>query len=172
MIVIEDSIVIDATPADIAAFVANLDANYALMSDDHIHFAALTGDPTTEGSTVCQFEQFGDRIVGGRYRVESVDPERRYVFAVAFPRSLLGGRLEFSIESIEEGVRLTERLELGHSIPLLSPVVDRLVGRLFAETIDDLRAHQREGLDNVRQAIESGTAVLDRDSRDSRSSVS
>ncbi|WP_159077065.1 SRPBCC family protein [Halococcoides cellulosivorans] len=161
MIVLDDSIAIDATPADIAAFVANLDANYTLLSDDHIHFASLTGDPTTEGATFCQFEYFRERIVGGRYLVESVDPERRYVFAVTGPRSLLGGRLEFSIEPTADGVVLTERLELGYSVPLVSAVVDRLVGIAFADTIDALRAHQREGLENFRTAIETGTATLD-----------
>ena len=155
MIVLEDSIEIGAPPADMFAFAANLDDNYLLMSDDHIHFESLSGDPVTENSVFCQYEWFGDRLIGGTYRVQMVVPNRRLVYEVTFPRSILGGRLAFSIEPIDAGIVLTERLELGRSIPVVSPVVDRILTTVLDSTIDSLRSHQRDGLKNIKRALET-----------------
>ncbi|WP_136689702.1 SRPBCC family protein [Halorhabdus amylolytica] len=155
MIVLEDSIEIRASSRDMFAFAANLDDNYLVMSDDHIHFESLSGDPVTEGSVFCQYEWFGDRLIGGKYRVKTVVPNRRLVYEVAFPRSILGGQLGFSIEPTEAGIVLTERLELGRSIPVVSPVVDRFLTIVLDSTIDRLQDHQHDGLRNIKRALET-----------------
>ncbi|WP_135662869.1 SRPBCC family protein [Halorhabdus rudnickae] len=155
MIVLEDSIEISASPTDMFAFAANLDDNYLLMSDDHIHFESLTGDPVTEDSVFCQYEWFGDRLIGGKYRVKTVVPNRQLVYEVAFPRSILGGRLRFLIEPTETGIVLTERLELGRSIPAVSPVVEWFFTTILGSMMDSLREHQRDGLQNIKQALET-----------------
>ncbi|WP_181686818.1 SRPBCC family protein [Halorhabdus salina] len=155
MIVLEDSIEISASPTDMFAFAANLDENYLLMSDDHVHFESLSGDPVTEGSVFCQYEWFGDRLIGGKYRVKTVVSNSRLVYEVTFPRSILGGKLFFSIEPIDAGIVLTERLEIGRSIPVISPVIDRCVTTVLDSTIDSLRDHQRDGLKNIKRALET-----------------
>ncbi len=137
------------------AFAANLDENYLLMSDDHVHFESLSGDPVTEGSVFCQYEWFGDRLIGGKYRVKTVVSNSRLVYEVTFPRSILGGKLFFSIEPIDAGIVLTERLEIGRSIPVISPVIDRCVTTVLDSTIDSLRDHQRDGLKNIKRALET-----------------
>jgi hypothetical protein len=158
MLVLAERIRIRARPEQYMDFVDHLEENYSIMSPDHARFACLTGSPTKEGSICEQEECFQGKRVRNRYRITQVIPNRLIVGEVLFPRSLLGAKLVNEIKPDGDEIEVTETLYLGHDIPLLGRVWDAILGLIFDRHLPALRAHQVEGLENIKRHLERGKA--------------
>jgi hypothetical protein len=155
MIVLEERITIRARPEQYMDFVDHLDQNYSIMSPDHVRFTCVTGRPTEPGAVCEQEEYFQGRRVRNRYRITEVVPNRRIVGKVLFPRSLFGAKLINEIHPRGAEIEVVETICLGHDIPILGRIWDLLLGLVFKPLVPALRAHQIEGLTNIKRHLEA-----------------
>jgi hypothetical protein len=139
---------IPAAPQRVWRFFRELDAHYPDWHPEHLAWRTLRGEPLAEGSVWFADEWVGPLRVNGRFFVEVAAPERFFAYRIGFPASLVGAGGWFRlVPTSDGGCELTEEVHLGFSIPLVGPLVDRVLAA--ALPLGELRRHMREEGENL-----------------------
>lgn len=154
MIVFNESVEIEATPEALFQFAGNLEENYKLMSDKFVQFKMVKGDPISEGSVFYLEEVFGDKRLGGKYRVKRIIPNQLIEWEVLFPKAMTSGRFMMFIIEKEGRIELKELIMLGKDSPLLGKAVDWSINHVLMPYCQEFFEHQKEGMQNIKEALE------------------
>lgn len=151
MISLTDRSSIHATPDQVWAFFADLDARYLEWHPEHLMWRTLSGPPLSEGSIVFADEWIGRFRLTGRFRLSEVQPNALFRWDMLFPYSLIGAGGWFALEPTDDGCVLVAEVHMGWPVPVFGPLLDRLIGVVVP--LSDLRRHMREEGGNLARLL-------------------
>lgn len=83
-----------------------------------------------------------------RFKLTSVEPDRAFRYRIA--PGLRGG---FRITPTQTGTQLEADIRIGWSLPIIGPLRDLIVKKLFATLLEDLLAHMHEEGRNLSRLL-------------------
>lgn len=146
---------IDAPPARVWAWLEALPDHYRDWHPGHISCRWVKGRPNTPGAVMEAVEVLHGRRHRLRMRLTLVEPGRRVEYQV-FPG--LGGG--FQVEPAGAGSAFTATIRVGFALPVLGPILDRLLRRALGARLGAIRRHQEEEGANLKSLLEAPAATL------------
>jgi hypothetical protein len=147
MIRLADRAVIPASPERVWAWFADMDAHYRDWHPEHITWQTLRGRGLDRDTIVFDDEWVGPFRLAGQFRIAETRPLRFFRWEMLFPFSLVGVGGSFSIAPSDGGCEVLAEVHLGWSMPVLGPVLDRLIASVVA--LRELRRHMAEESRNL-----------------------
>jgi uncharacterized protein YndB with AHSA1/START domain len=148
VLVVTDSVEIDALPGDVWSWLCELPRHYTAWHPAHHGCTAVRGRPCEPGAVL----EFDEDLHGRRHRfrviVLDVTPGRELQYRVGF---WLKGR--FRVEPAGARSRFTAELSFG--LPGLGWLIDPLAAALFRRRIEAVRQHQKEEGESLRKMLEA-----------------
>ncbi len=158
MIRLVDRAALPAPPERVWAWFAALDTHYLDWHPAHLMWRTLSGAPLTEGATVFADEWLGRFRFAGRMRITDVQPGRFFRWAMLGPYALVGVGGSFLLERAERGCELTAEVDMGWDMPVLGPLLDRVIGVIAP--VAEVRRHMAEEGRNLARLL-SGPVATD-----------
>ncbi|RJQ42341.1 MAG: SRPBCC family protein [Gaiellales bacterium] len=147
---LRDEVDIICTPADVFAWLDELDRHYLLWHPDHISCNYIQGDSMAPGAVLFCQEYLHGRPHRFRMKVTRVVDGSRIEYSIG-----PGMAGSFSVRPAGQGVRFTAELRLGLALPLLSRAQDAVIRRLADWRIGALKRHMAEEGRNLKAMIEA-----------------
>lgn len=149
MIVLRDSVQIEASPESVFGWLFNLCENYLEWHPDHVGCRYLSGSEMKVGSVIQAEEYLHGSLHKLRMKLTRFEPGSRIDYAV-FP-GLSGS---FLVEHSEGECRFIAELKMGTEWPLIGPAMDRMLGRILERQILSLERHMKEEGENLKRLLE------------------
>jgi len=151
MLILEDIAELRAQPCEVYDWFRNLVDNYKEWHPDHVSCRYVRGKPMQVGSVLYVEEYLHGRLHKLRFKLTSIEPDRLFRYRIA--PGLSGG---FRITPTKSGARLEAKVCVGWKLPIIGPIVDFVVTKLFEAELSDLRAHMREEGRNLSTLLSAG----------------
>ena len=151
MLILEDIAELRATPREVYDWFRNLVDNYRDWHPDHVSCRYVRGKQLRVGSVLYVEEYLHGRLHRLRFKLTSREPDSGFRYRIA--PGLRGG---FRITPMNSGARLEAKVCIGWNLPIIGPVVDFVVTKLFKAELNDLRAHMREEGQNLSSLLGAG----------------
>ncbi len=142
MITVTDRNHLPGPPQQVWAWFAGIERHYREWHPAHIEWRTLQGSPVAAGSTIFFDERIGRFRLAMRCRIAEVVPGRFFRYEGTLPYSLVRAGGSFAIEPAAEGCDLIAEVHMGWRVPVLGPLIDRLI--VLAFPLADLRLHMAE----------------------------
>ena len=153
MIELQDTVIVDAPPDKVWAWLEALPEHYPEWHPDHISCRWLSGGAFAPAARLEVAEILHGKKHRLRLKLTDVDPGRRVDYQV-FPG--LKGR--FEVKARGSGTVFTATIRMGVNTPILGKIVDAFLRLTVGGRIDAIRRHQAEEGANLKELLE-GTAV-------------
>jgi len=148
MVQLRDAVHIHVPPERVWAWLNELPRHYRDWHPAHINCRYVRGNSLTAGAVLQVDEQLHGQPHSLRLRADVAVPARLLRY------SGRGFRGAFILEPVDTGTRFTAELELGTRVPLVGPLLDRVLRRVLAGRLSALQAHMREESQNLRALLE------------------
>jgi uncharacterized protein YndB with AHSA1/START domain len=152
MIELRDTVLIEAPPQKVWAWLADLPLHYRQWHPAHGRCWYVRGHALETGTVVAIEEELHGRPHRLQLRTTEVVPNRLLRY------SSPGLRGAFLLEAAHGGTRFTATLGLGVTAPLLGRLLDRVLGYLFASRLAAVQQHMREEGRNLKHLLEQRAA--------------
>lgn len=153
MIIIRESINIDAKSKEVYAFFNNLKENYITMHPDHEEYRSLNN--SLEQDMVMRVkEKIGDETKTYKLHVIKLIPEKIIIYETILAKGAI------ILEEIETGTRLTEEIHIGINIPIIGKLIDYVFEKLYPGFTNALKKHFQNELLNIKKTLEGDTVSM------------
>lgn len=150
MIELRDTVTINVAPAALWDWLQSLPDHYLEWHPDHVSARWVHGDAFVPGAVMEVREMLHDKPHRLRMKVTKVLPGKLVHFRV-FP----GVNGAFSVDAIDGATEFTAVLALGAPLPVIGPVIDRLLRRALGRQIEAIGRHQTEEGGNLKALLEA-----------------
>lgn len=147
---LEDSVEIEALPEEIWRFFINLEENYSAWHPrEHVKFKWIKGDPMEIGSSFYAEEYALGDVKSYNGKVVEVVPNRKIVYALSLPISIMTPKFEWGIEPKDKTsvFKAVTYVRAGY-----------LLRKIIPQTMDTIiqagKKHMREEGVNLKQFLE------------------
>jgi len=154
MIKLSDTILISTDPDTLFAWFADLPGHYRAWHPDHVSCRYEGAHGLRAGARLHAEEYLHGRLHKLRFRITRVAPSSLVEYRLG-----PGVRGAFRAEQGPTGTHFTAELEFGVGWPLLGPLLDFLLERLFSARIDAVRQHMKEEGVNLKRILESAAPI-------------
>jgi uncharacterized protein YndB with AHSA1/START domain len=148
MIRLSDSIIIQAPPERVWAWLGELPAHYRDWHPDHVACRYERGTTFDVGAVVHIEERLHGRMHRFRLRATEIVPGR----VIRYRDRLFGGA--FLLEPVNGGTRFTAELEFGLRTPIIGQMLDRILRPALTRRLAALETHMREEGVNLKRLLE------------------
>jgi len=149
MILLEDTIRINATPESIFTWLDHFPENYCAWHPDHVSCRYTSGNSMQVGSILRCEEYLHGKSHTMTLQLTHIRPLER----VEYRMGRIGGGA-FEVRPAAVGVDFVAQVWLGSRLPVLGAFLDSVVRLLFAGRLDMLRKHMTEEGRNLKQQLE------------------
>lgn len=155
MLILKDIVELRVQPSEVYDWFRHLAENYRAWHPDHVSCRYVRGQPLQVGSVLYVEEYLHGRLHRLRFKLTSIEAGRSIRYRIA--PGLKGG---FLITPTKSGATLEASVRIGWSAPIIGPVVDFFVMRLFETELDDLRVHMHEEGQNLANLLGADKPAL------------
>ena len=148
MILLHDTVHIEATPERIWAWLDELPRHYRDWHPSHIDCRYVRGNHLTVGAVLRLHEHLHGKPHSFALRADVVVPGQLLRY------SGRGFRGTFMLEPAGTGASFTAQLEVGARLPLIGRLLDPVLRRLLARRLSAVQEHMREEGRNLKLLLE------------------
>ena len=138
---------VPASPEQVWTWFVGVEAHYRDWHPEHVEWRILSGTPATVGAAIFLDEWIGWFRLAMRCRITEARPNRFFRYEAMLPYSLVGVGGSFALEPVPGGCELLAEVHIGWPIPVLGPLIDRLIAAVFP--LPELRRHMAEEGQNL-----------------------
>ena len=149
MIVIQDTVTIKTTPADVFHWFEHLDEHYLSWHPSHVSCCYLKKHTLEVGAILYAEEYLHGKLHKLKFNLTNVIPNQEFQYRVM--PGICGG-FQF-LENIN-GVDVIAELRIGWNIPFIGAFIDMIISLLLSRLIKALRQHMKEEGGNLRTLLE------------------
>ncbi len=149
MIVIQDTVTIKTTPADVFHWFEHLDEHYLSWHPCHVSCRYLKKHRLEVGAVLYAEEYLHDKLHKLKFNLTEVVPDQEFQYRV-----MPGIRGGFQFLENIKGVDVKAELQIGWDIPFIGAFIDMVMSFLFSGLIKVLKQHMREEGENLRTLLE------------------
>ena len=152
MIILKDTVEIQAYPEQIIGFFLNFQENFYAWHPDHVKCYYLTPGPLKENSIIYIEEYIYGKLRKLKLHITKIKPNSRIEY-----KTYLGTKGIFIIEQVKTGTLFTAEMHMGTTIPLLGKLRDKIMRMFFSRQLEGLQKHMAEEGQNLKMILEQGT---------------
>lgn len=152
MIELRDTVLIEAPPEQVWAWLADLPHHYGAWHPAHRCCWYAKGHSLETGAVLVVEEELHGRPHRLRLRTTEVVPNRLLRY------SSRGVRGAFRLEEANGGTQFTATLGFGVAVPILGRIADGVMGRVLGARLAAIEEHMREEGRNLKRLLEHEAA--------------
>ena len=152
MIELHDTVFIEAPPEEVWAWLADLPGHYREWHPAHGRCWYQHGNALQAGAILGVEEELHGRLHRLRLRATEIVPNRLLRY------SSRGLRGTFLLEAANGGTRFTATLGFGVAVPLIGPLADWALRRLFGTRLAAIQTHMHEEGQNLKRLLDRRAA--------------
>lgn len=149
MIHLRDTVVIEASAEAVWAWLESMPDHILEWHPDHIAARWVEGGRFEPGAAMEVRERLHGKPHRLRMTVTDVEPGR-WVHYRIFP----GLRGTFDVLPVHGASEFTAEIEIGFDVPVVGPLLDRLLRRVLGGRVEQIRRHQAEEGVNLKRLLE------------------
>ena len=156
MILLRDTVEIEASPEQIFDWLAHFQENYLTWHPDHVECRYLQGTSILEEGSVLYIEEvLHGQLHRLNLRATQVTPNTRLEYQAGFG---IGGA--FEIKPRGDYVAFVADVTLGLETPLLGWIIDWVMQKLMSSRLEAMKQHMAEEGKNLKQWLERGKPAV------------
>ena len=153
VIELRDTVFMATPPQNVWAWLADLPGHYREWHPGHVRCWYEHGNVLQAGTVLAVEEELHGRPHHLKLRATEVVPNRLLRY------SSWGLHGAFLLEEVNGGTRFTATLRFGVAVPLIGPLVERILSRVFATRLAAVQEHMHEEGRNLKRLLERAVVV-------------
>jgi uncharacterized protein YndB with AHSA1/START domain len=149
MVEFAESVIINAPPEQVWAWLSDLPRHYREWHPAHVECRYIRGDHLTVGAVLLVVERLHGKQHRLQLRATEVVPNRLLRYASR------GFRGAFELKPTDDGTSFTASLEFGWRVPLIGAVIDRVLRLMLMRRLAAFHRHLKEEGRNLKRLLES-----------------
>jgi uncharacterized protein YndB with AHSA1/START domain len=155
MILLRDVSEIEAPPERVFDWLVHLQENYIAWHPDHVECRYLRGTSLLELGSVLYIEEYlHGELHKLKFRTTKVIPNSRLEYKAGFG---IGGA--FEVRPQEDKALFIAEMTMGSSLPLVEPLLDRLLEKLLSDNLEAMKQHMAEEGENLKRLLEQDASL-------------
>lgn len=152
MIELRHTVDINVSPETVWRWLETLPDHINMWHPDHISARWIEGGGFEPGAVM----EVRERLHGKAHRLR-ISLTEAVAGRIVRYRFFPGCRGSFELEEIATGTKFTAAVEIGIRIPIVAPLLDKLLGLAIPGRLNAIRRHQAEEGENLKILLENGT---------------